>query len=270
MCHSYKISEWNFYSPNQDLLEIIPHVVNLQTSKSLIPSILGERSNTVIWHSYYVGLVRVLQVVGIFVCHIEENLLTAIAAMITVIVQIVWCQEVNLIFCPCLCQFQWQEAEEILEMLKSTWRVLGITQTIHDTCYTWVLFRQVNSLQELEIWMQKFMQSFLLLGTSLQPDMFLVAVCIDRGVSTFATCNPPNEEDCIWQPAQHTREVLYQGFEIHCWRPWRTTWIFICAICTHTHQAMGWQTTSRLSLAFCRCKSTYHTSLHLLRESPET
>ena len=79
----------NFYSPNQDLLEIIPHVVNLQTSNSLIPSILGERSNTVIWHSYYVGLVRVLQVVGIFVCHIEENLLTAIAAMITVIVQIV-------------------------------------------------------------------------------------------------------------------------------------------------------------------------------------
>lgn len=38
-----------------------------------------------------------------------------------------------------------QEAEEILEMLKSTWRVLGITQTIHDTCYTWVLFRQVRS-----------------------------------------------------------------------------------------------------------------------------
>ncbi|KAG0604223.1 hypothetical protein M758_10G154400 [Ceratodon purpureus] len=35
-----------------------------------------------------------------------------------------------------------EEAEEILEMLKSTWRVLGITQTIHDTCYTWVLFRQ--------------------------------------------------------------------------------------------------------------------------------
>lgn len=30
-------------------------------------------------------------------------------------------------------------------MLKSTWRVLGITQTIHDTCYTWVLFRQVRS-----------------------------------------------------------------------------------------------------------------------------
>lgn len=35
-----------------------------------------------------------------------------------------------------------EEVEEILEMLKSTWRVLGISQTIHDTCYTWVLFRQ--------------------------------------------------------------------------------------------------------------------------------
>ncbi|KAJ7533708.1 hypothetical protein O6H91_13G060800 [Diphasiastrum complanatum] len=35
-----------------------------------------------------------------------------------------------------------EDAEEILELLKSTWRVLGITQTVHDTCYTWVLFRQ--------------------------------------------------------------------------------------------------------------------------------
>lgn len=35
-----------------------------------------------------------------------------------------------------------EELEEIMELLKSTWRILGITQTIHDTCYTWVLFRQ--------------------------------------------------------------------------------------------------------------------------------
>eukprot|EP01018_Ginkgo_biloba_P033708 Gb_29552 [translate_table: standard] len=35
-----------------------------------------------------------------------------------------------------------EEVEEILELLKSTWRVLGISQTVHDVCYTWVLFRQ--------------------------------------------------------------------------------------------------------------------------------
>ncbi|KAG9454920.1 hypothetical protein H6P81_007824 [Aristolochia fimbriata] len=35
-----------------------------------------------------------------------------------------------------------EEVEEILELLKSTWRILGITETIHFTCYTWVLFRQ--------------------------------------------------------------------------------------------------------------------------------
>uniref|UniRef100_A0ACD5UMF5 Uncharacterized protein n=1 Tax=Avena sativa TaxID=4498 RepID=A0ACD5UMF5_AVESA len=35
-----------------------------------------------------------------------------------------------------------EEVEEILEFLKSTWRILGITETIHDTCYAWVLFRQ--------------------------------------------------------------------------------------------------------------------------------
>ncbi|CAH2073776.1 unnamed protein product [Thlaspi arvense] len=35
-----------------------------------------------------------------------------------------------------------EEVEEILELLKSTWRVLGITETLHYTCYAWVLFRQ--------------------------------------------------------------------------------------------------------------------------------
>ncbi|KAM2004381.1 hypothetical protein ACFX15_027837 [Malus domestica] len=35
-----------------------------------------------------------------------------------------------------------EEVEEILELVKSTWRVLGITETIHYTCYAWVLFRQ--------------------------------------------------------------------------------------------------------------------------------
>ncbi|XP_019056334.1 PREDICTED: uncharacterized protein LOC104799323 isoform X2 [Tarenaya hassleriana] len=35
-----------------------------------------------------------------------------------------------------------EEVEEILELLKSTWRVLGITETIHYTCYAWVLCRQ--------------------------------------------------------------------------------------------------------------------------------
>ncbi|KAK4285329.1 hypothetical protein QN277_002039 [Acacia crassicarpa] len=35
-----------------------------------------------------------------------------------------------------------EEVEEILELLKSTWRVLGMIETIHYTCYAWVLFRQ--------------------------------------------------------------------------------------------------------------------------------
>ncbi|KDP40553.1 hypothetical protein JCGZ_24552 [Jatropha curcas] len=41
-----------------------------------------------------------------------------------------------------------EEVEEILELLKSTWRVLGITETIHYTCYAWVLFRQFVITQE--------------------------------------------------------------------------------------------------------------------------
>ncbi|KAL8158855.1 hypothetical protein V2J09_000392 [Rumex salicifolius] len=35
-----------------------------------------------------------------------------------------------------------EEVEEILELLKSTWRVLGMTETTHYTCYSWILFRQ--------------------------------------------------------------------------------------------------------------------------------
>ncbi|KAJ9190542.1 hypothetical protein P3X46_001729 [Hevea brasiliensis] len=41
-----------------------------------------------------------------------------------------------------------EEVEEILELLKSTWRVLGVTETIHYTCYAWVLFRQYVITQE--------------------------------------------------------------------------------------------------------------------------
>ncbi|GJM99266.1 hypothetical protein PR202_ga16353 [Eleusine coracana subsp. coracana] len=39
-----------------------------------------------------------------------------------------------------------EEVEEILELLKSTWRILGIAETVHDTCYVWVLFRQDPSM----------------------------------------------------------------------------------------------------------------------------
>ncbi|KAJ4776201.1 plant/protein (DUF810) [Rhynchospora pubera] len=35
-----------------------------------------------------------------------------------------------------------EEVEEILELLRSTWRILGISETIHDACYSWILFRQ--------------------------------------------------------------------------------------------------------------------------------
>ncbi|XP_071715767.1 protein unc-13 homolog [Rutidosis leptorrhynchoides] len=41
-----------------------------------------------------------------------------------------------------------EEVEEILELLKSTWRILGITETIHHTVYAWVLFRQFVMTRE--------------------------------------------------------------------------------------------------------------------------
>ncbi|XP_024542200.1 uncharacterized protein LOC9647607 [Selaginella moellendorffii] len=44
-----------------------------------------------------------------------------------------------------------EEADEILELLKSTWKILGITQTVHNTCYTWVLFRQFVITDEVSL-----------------------------------------------------------------------------------------------------------------------
>uniref|UniRef100_A0A5B7C2I2 MHD1 domain-containing protein n=1 Tax=Davidia involucrata TaxID=16924 RepID=A0A5B7C2I2_DAVIN len=44
-----------------------------------------------------------------------------------------------------------EEVEEILELLKSTWRILGITETIHYTCFAWVLFRQFAITSEQEM-----------------------------------------------------------------------------------------------------------------------
>ncbi|KAI3788174.1 hypothetical protein L2E82_00889 [Cichorium intybus] len=41
-----------------------------------------------------------------------------------------------------------EEVEELIEFLKSTWRILGITETIYHTCYVWVLFCQI--LQDVE------------------------------------------------------------------------------------------------------------------------
>lgn len=45
-----------------------------------------------------------------------------------------------------------EEVEEILELLKSTWRILGITQYVHDVLYTWVLFCQfVKTQSEVQL-----------------------------------------------------------------------------------------------------------------------
>ncbi|CAL0303648.1 unnamed protein product [Lupinus luteus] len=44
-----------------------------------------------------------------------------------------------------------KEVGEVLELLKLTWRVLGITETIHYTCYAWVLFCQYVITSEQRI-----------------------------------------------------------------------------------------------------------------------
>ena len=38
-----------------------------------------------------------------------------------------------------------QEVQEVLELLKSTWVVVGMNQTLLHTLYMWTLFQQVGS-----------------------------------------------------------------------------------------------------------------------------
>lgn len=70
------------------------------------------------------------------------------------------------LFAPNCCLFNLQGVEEILELLKSTWRVLGITETMHYTCYAWVLFRQVFLSLEF-LWLQGVMSWLLLLSKTI-------------------------------------------------------------------------------------------------------
>ncbi|RDX70279.1 hypothetical protein CR513_50497, partial [Mucuna pruriens] len=42
------------------------------------------------------------------------------------------------------------EIDELLELMKKTWTILGITLPIHNVCFTWVLFKQYVSTGQIE------------------------------------------------------------------------------------------------------------------------
>ncbi|KAL5194370.1 Protein unc-13 [Glycine soja] len=42
------------------------------------------------------------------------------------------------------------EVDELLELMKKTWSVLGITRPIHNVCFTWVLFQQYVATGQIE------------------------------------------------------------------------------------------------------------------------
>ncbi|TVU08896.1 hypothetical protein EJB05_42323, partial [Eragrostis curvula] len=75
-----------------------------------------------------------------------------------------------------------EEVEEILELLKSTWRILGITEAVHDTCYAWVLFRQ-SFLSPIQKWVDKKLNEYHLHfseGPSMMSDIVTVAMLTRR------------------------------------------------------------------------------------------
>ena len=42
------------------------------------------------------------------------------------------------------------EVDELLELMKKTWSILGITLPIHNVCFTWVLFHQYIATGQIE------------------------------------------------------------------------------------------------------------------------
>ncbi|XP_048127738.1 protein unc-13 homolog isoform X2 [Rhodamnia argentea] len=42
------------------------------------------------------------------------------------------------------------EVDELLELMKKTWSTLGINRSIHNVCFTWVLFQQYVATSEME------------------------------------------------------------------------------------------------------------------------
>lgn len=42
------------------------------------------------------------------------------------------------------------EVDELLELIKKTWSILGITRPIHNVCFTWVLFQQYIETGQVE------------------------------------------------------------------------------------------------------------------------
>jgi len=43
-----------------------------------------------------------------------------------------------------------EEVDEVLELIKKTWLMLGINETLHNICFTWVLFRRYVVTREVE------------------------------------------------------------------------------------------------------------------------
>lgn len=51
------------------------------------------------------------------------------------------------------------DLEEVLEVIKKTWIVLGIDQTVHDLLFTWVLFRQFVATGQNEVTLIKLAET---------------------------------------------------------------------------------------------------------------
>ncbi|KAE9586378.1 hypothetical protein Lal_00027073 [Lupinus albus] len=75
------------------------------------------------------------------VCHWADGYPLNIHLYTTLLQAIFDCRDETLVL---------DEVDELLELIKKTWSILGITRPIHNVCLTWVLFQQFIATKQIE------------------------------------------------------------------------------------------------------------------------
>lgn len=110
---------------------------------SSIPGRFGIEGETYYWTSGYHLNIRIYEKLLFGVFDILEESQIIEVWIFVVCTELVLFQ--NIQFCRRLHLnlHSYQEAEEILKLVKLTWSLLGITEILHHALFAWVLFQQV-------------------------------------------------------------------------------------------------------------------------------
>jgi hypothetical protein len=113
---------------------------------SSLPAQFGIQGETFYWTAIYHVNIRLYQklLFGLFDV-LDEDQLIEVVSLLPEFSKTAFVMSFCLILANanCCCSLFYQEADEMLLLIKLTWSTLGITETMHDALYGWVLFQQV-------------------------------------------------------------------------------------------------------------------------------